>query len=254
MRLFIAALLLAQSAGAATRYVATTGNDTTGDGSVGNPYATITKAHSVTVAGDLVSIAAGTYPEHIEVTRTGTNGSPVRYVGTGGTVNVRAFRLTVPWIQLEGLTFKGARNTSWGAHVAIPNGGSNCLIKQCHFGPGTYVKANDLVYNDAEDSISSATSNFVAAGFVTGQSIYLGASGIPGAYHANHEDHTLHSVRIRGRRGAAIWHRLLWEQSLRNRRHYHGDFRRGEREQPAGHGMHVRFGLGFGHGPPRERP
>ena len=43
-------------------YVATTGNDTTGDGSSGNPYASPGKAASVaTASGDLIWLKAGTY-------------------------------------------------------------------------------------------------------------------------------------------------------------------------------------------------
>lgn len=45
----------------ATIYVATTGNDSTGDGSSGNPYATPGKAASVMAAGDTVDVSAGTY-------------------------------------------------------------------------------------------------------------------------------------------------------------------------------------------------
>jgi hypothetical protein len=46
----------------ATVFVATTGNDTTGDGSSGNPYASPGKAAGVaTTAGDLIWVKSGTY-------------------------------------------------------------------------------------------------------------------------------------------------------------------------------------------------
>jgi hypothetical protein len=44
-------------------YVATTGNDATGNGSSGNPYATPGKAGSVMAGGDRVLIKAGTYTQ-----------------------------------------------------------------------------------------------------------------------------------------------------------------------------------------------
>ena len=44
-----------------TYYVATTGSDTTGDGSQGNPWATITYAISQSDTGDTINVAAGTY-------------------------------------------------------------------------------------------------------------------------------------------------------------------------------------------------
>lgn len=42
-------------------YIATTGNDTTGTGTVGNPWATITKAYNTSAANDTINVAAGTY-------------------------------------------------------------------------------------------------------------------------------------------------------------------------------------------------
>lgn len=42
-------------------YVATTGNDTTGDGTIGNPYLTPTKAEAMASNGDTVHIGAGTF-------------------------------------------------------------------------------------------------------------------------------------------------------------------------------------------------
>lgn len=42
-------------------YVATTGNDTTGDGSSGNPYASPGKAAGVASAGDAIHLKSGTY-------------------------------------------------------------------------------------------------------------------------------------------------------------------------------------------------
>lgn len=58
-------------------YVSSSGSDTTGDGTSGNPYKTIGKALSVS-PGDLngyglyIYIAAGTYAENVSVEKTGT--------------------------------------------------------------------------------------------------------------------------------------------------------------------------------------
>ncbi len=43
------------------RYVATNGNDTSGNGSIGSPYQTIKKAESVSVDGDTIIVRGGTY-------------------------------------------------------------------------------------------------------------------------------------------------------------------------------------------------
>ena len=47
-----------------TIYVATTGNDTTGNGSRVNPYASLTKAMTVAAGGDGILLADGTYAEN----------------------------------------------------------------------------------------------------------------------------------------------------------------------------------------------
>jgi hypothetical protein len=58
----VAAMIVPMAVSAsAMYYVATTGNDATGNGSSGSPYATIAKAVSVAVSGDTINVAAGTY-------------------------------------------------------------------------------------------------------------------------------------------------------------------------------------------------
>lgn len=47
-----------------TIYVATTGNDSTGNGSKATPYKTLTKAMTVAIAGDGILLANGTYAEN----------------------------------------------------------------------------------------------------------------------------------------------------------------------------------------------
>ncbi len=46
-------------------YVSTTGDDSTGDGTAGNPYLTIGKGISMAIYGDTVQVAPGTYYENI---------------------------------------------------------------------------------------------------------------------------------------------------------------------------------------------
>jgi hypothetical protein len=54
---------------AATWYISTTGNDVTGDGSIGNPWRTLHKAtQTVLTAGDIIHVNAGTYLETLQST------------------------------------------------------------------------------------------------------------------------------------------------------------------------------------------
>lgn len=61
MILLLSAVLSKQGAEAATYYVATTGNDTTGDGSIGDPWLTVPKGIRSLHAGDTLYIRGGTY-------------------------------------------------------------------------------------------------------------------------------------------------------------------------------------------------
>jgi hypothetical protein len=83
----------AVQAGAATYYVARTGNDQTGNGSAGNPWATIDHADSqnLLVPGDTVIVQAGTYPQVsgngvVLNNDGGTDGSPITYIANGNVV------------------------------------------------------------------------------------------------------------------------------------------------------------------------
>lgn len=53
-------------------FVAPNGNDTTGDGSLGNPYLTISKAITEATSGDVVKVRAGTYRETVTM-KSGVN-------------------------------------------------------------------------------------------------------------------------------------------------------------------------------------
>ena len=63
-------------------YVSKTGSDSN-PGTENFPFLTITKAHSVSAAGSVIHIGSGTYYETITVTRSGSSGNYIKYVGDG---------------------------------------------------------------------------------------------------------------------------------------------------------------------------
>jgi hypothetical protein len=79
-QLLILALLsvLAGSASAATFWVATNGSDTSGDGSSGSPWATITHALDSVPDSSLVLVRSGTYSGRVNLRGTFTQGVTVR--------------------------------------------------------------------------------------------------------------------------------------------------------------------------------
>jgi hypothetical protein len=58
-------------------YVATDGNDSTGDGSITTPYLTISKAASVVAAGQTIFVRSGTYTEAVTIDADGTAEAPI---------------------------------------------------------------------------------------------------------------------------------------------------------------------------------
>ncbi len=68
---------VASSLEAATYYVATNGNDTTGTGAIGSPWATITKGQSMLAPGDTLLVRGGRYYESVTLTNQGAVGNPI---------------------------------------------------------------------------------------------------------------------------------------------------------------------------------
>ena len=70
-------LVAVSTAYCSTYYVATNGNDTTGDGSLGSPWFTITQAVSAANAGDTIYLRGGRYlyTSRVSISKVGTSGS-----------------------------------------------------------------------------------------------------------------------------------------------------------------------------------
>lgn len=148
--ILLLAVLTTSVSGARNIYVATTGNDSPNDGTVGKPYLTINKAAQVAVAGDVVIIKSGTYfpTVQIDMINSGTSLLPITYKAEipGGviidgsasatpTVSNRRGLITIAgpsatnlksWIIIEGLRLI---NSKWAGIIAINS--SNITIKNC---------------------------------------------------------------------------------------------------------------------------
>jgi formylglycine-generating enzyme required for sulfatase activity len=59
--------IVVQKAIRTTLWVSTTGNDTTGNGTISKPYATIGKAHSLANKGDVIKVLPGTYTQSVVI-------------------------------------------------------------------------------------------------------------------------------------------------------------------------------------------
>ncbi|MGC4117249.1 MAG: hypothetical protein QM765_22355 [Myxococcales bacterium] len=99
-----AATLLGSSASfAATRYVATTGNDGTGNGTSASPWRTIQKCAGTMAPGDTCSVAAGNYDEGVSIKVGGPDAArPSAFVSTGGRAVARYFLFQASHVLVEG--------------------------------------------------------------------------------------------------------------------------------------------------------
>lgn len=131
-------------------YVAKTGNDTTGDGSVGSPWLTIQKGLDTLTSGEHLYVKAGTYTESrlqnestgLHAGISGTSGNHTIYEAyPGDLVIIDQLSTTNGWTihNKDYITIKGfeIKNTYWTISADKIGGifvrdSSNILIENCH--------------------------------------------------------------------------------------------------------------------------
>lgn len=110
-----------------TFYVATWGSDATGDGTEGNPFATIAHAYTQAAAGDAIEVACGTYPEHdidlkSGVTLRSATGLPeCATIDAGGSGRIFATAYADSATRVDGFTLTGGFADNGGAVYCTGN-------------------------------------------------------------------------------------------------------------------------------------
>ncbi|MCJ7571204.1 MAG: right-handed parallel beta-helix repeat-containing protein [Candidatus Thermoplasmatota archaeon] len=141
-----------------TYYVSTMGSDTTGDGSITNPWRTIQKAASLASAGENVFIREGIYNEKVSITGLAGNGSWITFQpynneqviidGNGVTGPYDGVILLLDgcnFIRITGLEIKNAGYAGVmleGAEITDIQV-DNCYIHHCQ-GSGFYASTEDF--------------------------------------------------------------------------------------------------------------
>jgi uncharacterized repeat protein (TIGR02543 family) len=102
---------------AATYYVSTTGNDSSGTGTISNPWKTITKGQSMLDAGDTLLVRGGTYYESVTITVQGTQSGRITIKAYPGETPVLDGRSIITgWTRCAanepGLTVAGKTNVN----------------------------------------------------------------------------------------------------------------------------------------------
>ncbi len=80
-------LLISLNSFSATYYFSSTGNDNTGNGSIGTPWQTLNKLSSITLAaGDIIAFKSGeTITGTASINQNGASGNPITFTTYNGT-------------------------------------------------------------------------------------------------------------------------------------------------------------------------
>jgi hypothetical protein len=145
---FVTIFMLCSSAFATTFYVRTDGSDSNNGltNASNGAWKTIGKASATMVAGDSVSVQAGTYDETISTTRSGSSGNRITFQASG-TVITGSWIVNNAFITINGFTLNGTSTSGSGARAIVLKTG------------GDYCKILNNQINDGDINLTSSRSN-----------------------------------------------------------------------------------------------
>jgi hypothetical protein len=125
----------------AAYYVSPTGSDSN-PGTQESPWKTIQHAAKAVPVGSIVNVNSGTYPEHVTITKSGTQEKRIAFkAAPGRSVNMHGFDIGASYIRIEGFTIEPGNGNDIGIFVkagdsviVVDNFISNCKI-------GIYVRS-----------------------------------------------------------------------------------------------------------------
>jgi VCBS repeat-containing protein len=120
-----------------TYYVATTGNDNTGSGTIGSPWKTIQKAANSVVSGDTVYVRAGTYSEMVTISTSGTASNYITFMPYSGETAIingssRAWGFVVDgasYVRIRGFQIQDTAGSSEDAGAITFNDANFCIAE-----------------------------------------------------------------------------------------------------------------------------
>jgi hypothetical protein len=125
-------------------YVSPTGNDGTGDGSIGAPYATLTKARDMATSGTNVYLRGGTYyltaPVVFSAANSGTASAPIIY---------KRYQLEKPVIS-GGINITGSTWTTHSGSIMKTTIGTNLKVDQLFLNGTRQIMARYPNYNASQ--------------------------------------------------------------------------------------------------------
>nr|WP_210658659.1 fibronectin type III domain-containing protein [Paenibacillus lignilyticus] len=191
--LLIAALLLTGYVTAAPQKVSAAGNtyyvdgvngsDTTGTGSTGSPWKTISKAASIMTAGDTAKIRTGVYRETVKPTNSGTPGNEITFQpDTGADVTISGANLvTGSWSVHSGSIYKASATLPMGDYLdsVYVDGIANNLARSPNTAVGNLYDPALYQYNNTSNRglLVDSANLTQAAGYWDNASVFVEDSG-----------------------------------------------------------------------------
>jgi len=157
------------AAAAGNWYVSTTGNDTTGDGSLLNPWLTINHAIGQAGGGDTINVAAGTYVENVSIPKSVTLKGAKYDVNVSGRTAASASESTIQGlvtVDASGVNINGftLTNPSQTNALSVTPSHSNIAITYNIVDSVGAVGLTDNVHaillNQGPDSVTIAQNRF----------------------------------------------------------------------------------------------
>lgn len=158
---------------ATTYYVRTTGNDTTGDGSTGNPWATVSKCITTfSIGGETCKIGPGTYAEstsglgyarftnnYATVTTFEAEDPNDRPIITGSTLATYSIMVQGGKNTFKNLVFRVsvAQDASIALLLVNNNAADNLVFENCHFDGSTSVVVPTLFLGNFTGTLTNLT-------------------------------------------------------------------------------------------------
>ena len=183
---------LSMTASAATYYVATTGSDTTGNGSITAPWATINKASTMVAPGDTVYVRGGIYFQQVAIWTDGSSTARVTYQAYPGELPVidganlasgtDVVTLGGDYLDWIGFEIRNATHigiVGWGCHhVRVLNNTVHSSVRNgIWFGHDNYSRnydnliAGNVVYNTV---LENQARNWANGGWATAVGSFRG--------------------------------------------------------------------------------
>lgn len=162
------------SAEAASYHVSIGGSDTN-FGTADFPWRTIQKAADVMVAGDEVTVHAGSYDERVLSKRGGTTETNRITFKADGVATMRGFSINHPYLTVNGFDISGHSAASrFTAFIEVQANGDYAQVLNNRVRDGITISRTDMVFASnapSPNTISSATGGFLAAGLRAGMTI-----------------------------------------------------------------------------------